>query len=310
MPVEEVATPDGNVDLAYAIVSSVGEGVLALDVGGRVTFVNPAAERLLGGSAGELLGKPVEDLVQPLNSRSSATTIDLRENPRTPGTGMWAEDAVVVRADGTSVPVARTVTPLLRGSEMVGSVVSFRDISHRRALEEQLIERAFHDELTGLANRGLFLDRLSHAHSRALRRETLYAVMFIDLDGFKAVNDTLGHDGGDQALVAVARVIQLSARPSDTAARFGGDEFAVLLEDLAATQDAETVARRLLAHLDTPLDVHGMRVSIGASIGVAISDGHLVGPQECLRNADLAMYRAKGSGKGRYEMAHPPEGTS
>jgi len=302
--------PSGvNADLAYAIVTSVGEGVLAADPVGRVTFANPAAARMLGGSEIELLGRAVEDLVAPTDDGRFDSAIDLRDIPRTLRSGRWAEDGVLIRLDGSRVPVARTITPLLLGDGLVGSVATFRDISQRKALEEQLIEQAFHDELTGLANRALFLDRLAHAHARVSRRDAFYGVMFVDLDGFKSVNDTLGHAGGDGVLVAVARLIQLSARPSDTVARFGGDEFAVLLEDLSAPGDAEAVAARLLSHLEMPLEVDGVRVHLGASIGVVTSDGRSLDPKDCLRLADVAMYRAKDKGKGRFEVAprHEPE---
>lgn len=306
MAIGDLGSPDATVELLCAIVSSVGEGVVALDQGGRVLFVNPAAARMLGRTEDELVGRGVEEMIEPVDSATHRGTIDLREIPRLSGASMWGEDAFFLRVDGTRLPVARTETPLLKGGERVGSVISFRDISRRKALEEQLIHRAFHDQLTGLANRALFLDRLAHAHARAFRSGSFYAVMFVDLDSFKSVNDSLGHGGGDDVLVAVARLIQLSARPSDTLARFGGDEFVLLLEDLTTTLDAEAVAERLLLQLETPLVVNGRELRVGASIGIATSDGRVTEPHDCLREADSAMYRAKRLGKGRYEVVRRP----
>jgi diguanylate cyclase (GGDEF)-like protein/PAS domain S-box-containing protein len=179
------------------------------------------------------------------------------------------------------------------------------DITDRKVLEEQLEHQAFHDPLTGLANRALFTNRVEHALARTVRSEESLAVLFLDLDDFKTVNDGLGHDAGDELLVAVGRALQECLRPMDTVARLGGDEFAILLEDLPDRGMAAGVANRVLAALSRPFVVHGRGVEIGASIGIAGPTGNNLTARDILRNADSAMYAAKRLGKGRHETYAP-----
>jgi diguanylate cyclase (GGDEF)-like protein len=167
---------------------------------------------------------------------------------------------------------------------------------------EQLTKQAFRDSLTGLPNRALFMDRLSHGLTRARRRHEHVAVLFLDLDRFKVVNDTLGHTVGDQVLVEVSKRLGRSLRPGDTVARLGGDEFGLLLEDVAAAETAEAVALRIEAELAKPLHFEGREIFISASIGIALSSARLGMPEEILRDADHAMYHAKAKGKARHEI--------
>ena len=167
---------------------------------------------------------------------------------------------------------------------------------------EQLTEQAFRDSLTGLPNRALFMDRLSHGLTRAQRRHEHLAVLFLDLDRFKVINDTLGHAVGDQLLVEVSNRLGDSLRPGDTVARLGGDEFGLLLEDVADAETAEAVALRIEEELSKPLRFEAREIFITASIGIALSAARLGMPEDILRDADLAMYHAKAKGKARHEI--------
>ena len=184
---------------------------------------------------------------------------------------------------------------------------SFSDVTERRALEERLRHQALYDSLTGLPNRVLFLDRLSHALATAERQPGFsYAVLWLDLDNFKDLNDGLGHLMGDKLLVRVADRVRRHLRDTDTAARFGGDEFAVLLEDVADLPSVDQVLQRLLEHLGEPYDIEGHRVVATASIGVVTATNGYERPEDVLRDADVAMYRVKSSGRASYATFSPP----
>jgi len=183
----------------------------------------------------------------------------------------------------------------------VGRVWSFRDVTENKQLENQLAHQAFHDPLTGLANRALFADRVEHAVAGRGRPELGVAVLFLDVDDFKTVNDSLGHSAGDLLLRAVGQRLLDAVRPGDTVARFGGDEFAVLLEEISATSDAARAAERIARVLRVPFFVQGREVFVTASIGISI--GHHA--DELLRSADVAMYRAKSAGKASHVFYEP-----
>jgi diguanylate cyclase (GGDEF)-like protein/PAS domain S-box-containing protein len=195
------------------------------------------------------------------------------------------------------------VTDLRSDRQIRGVVFNARDISERVRLEEQLTRQAFHDGLTGMANRALFRDRLDQALARSARSLGVLAVLLVDLDGFKQVNDSLGHDAGDQLLKVVAERFESELRPSDTLARLGGDEFAVLIDGAHESQ-ASSVARRLLSSLAEPVWIAGRELSVGASIGVTLHPGGTARSEDLLRHADVAMYAAKEAGRGRFELFH------
>jgi diguanylate cyclase (GGDEF)-like protein len=178
-----------------------------------------------------------------------------------------------------------------------------KEVLERRQVEEQLRHNAFHDGLTGLANRALFMDHLKLALGRAERHESYqFAVLFLDLDRFKVINDSLGHTAGDKFLVEIAHRLAAVMRPGDTVSRLGGDEFSVLLDDLSSADEAERVAERLQAELAVPFNVGGQEVFTSVSIGIAMSTTSSQLPEDILRDADTAMYRAKQLGKARYEV--------
>ena len=204
------------------------------------------------------------------------------------------------RAAGDDRWFALWVTPLdvVEG----GALVSFTDITSRKRAETQLAHQALHDPLTGMANRTLFLDRLGLAVARLPRRPTSLAVLFLDLDGFKEVNDTYGHSAGDRAIVIIADRIRSVLRPGDTAARLGGDEFTILCEDIAAPEDAIAIAERVLSAVAEPVELPESPVNLSTSVGIAIS-GESAAPEALLRAADGAMYLAKQHGKARWMLS-------
>jgi diguanylate cyclase (GGDEF)-like protein/PAS domain S-box-containing protein len=270
------------------VVETMLDAVLVVDAHGHVVDVNPAAITLLGRRAGDLVGRPVAtvltDLAQPLDY-SDPGVYDVQIN-----TGQRERD------------VELAVTPLedARGAT-AGRVLVFRDVTERRELERELRRLAYTDRLTGLPNRALFHDRLEQALVMAERHNTPVAVLFLDLDRFKIINDSLGHEIGDEVLVAVAQRLRRCLRAEDTLARLGGDEFAILLPEIANRRDTHLVTDKCLAALSDPELIGSHELTVNASIGVAVSPEDGADVQHLLRSADGAMYRAKARGGGRAE---------
>jgi len=266
---------------------------------------------MTGWDTKELLGRPLHDVLH--HSKPNGAPYPREQCPiraaLVDGATHSRDDEVFWRKDGTSFPVEYVSTPILQDSEVVGSVVTFKDITERKALEEQLRHQAFHDPLTGLPNRALFMDRLEHALARANRRGSKVAVLFMDLDNFKITNDSLGHEIGDQLLIAVAERIKACLRLEDTAARLGGDEFTILVEEVHGVSDAARVAERIAESLQCPFALDQQEYFFTTSIGIALSSPLQKPPADLLRHADLAMYQAKHKGKARYEVFEPSMGT-
>jgi diguanylate cyclase (GGDEF)-like protein/PAS domain S-box-containing protein len=213
-----------------------------------------------------------------------------------------SDDTTFRRRDTTTFPVAFTCSPVLDGGHVAGAVAVFRDITERKAFEERLAHHAFHDHLTGLPNRRVFLDRLEQALRRSQRSGANHGVLFADVDRFKLINDSVGHQAGDRLLIAIAERMHAALRPGDTLSRFGGDEFTVLLEDIADVRDAEAVAARIQKSLRTPVALPGGRevvANISIGISVASQEGSA---DDVLHDADVAMYQAKAGGAGRYTV--------
>jgi diguanylate cyclase (GGDEF)-like protein/PAS domain S-box-containing protein len=267
----------------------------------RLTYVSPSVTRVLGYPEDDLAEIRYVDLIHPDDKQGVVDAVVAMMGEQG-GSGLI--ECRLRHRDGHWVPFESSCRNLLDDPVVNGFVITSRDVSERKELEEALEHRAFHDALTGLANRALFRDRIEHVVARAQRSDMTFGVLYVDLDGFKVVNDTLGHAVGDGVLVEVADRLRGAIREVDTAARLGGDEFAILLEDMQEESGAARVASRILESLRAPVRVQGTEVSIDASIGIAIhEDGESA--EELLRNGDIAMYMAKNAGKGCYEIFEP-----
>jgi len=284
--------------LLTATLDSTTDGILVVDRHGRISSYNrrfvemwhiPDAV-LEAGDDGSALAFVVGQLADPEAFRQKVE--ELYADPE-------AESYDTIGFDDGRV-FERFSRPQWVEGEVVGRVWSFRDLTERKHLEDELVYRAFHDQLTGLPNKARFCDRLQHAVERSQRDADGFAVLFLDLDNFKTVNDSLGHLAGDRLLVAAAQILSECLRAGDTAARLGGDEFAILLEHVTDLEVAEPIARRIRDAFRRPLALDDREVTSTVSIGIAFGGGRST-TEQILRNADLAMYLAKSRGKNRFE---------
>ena len=287
------------------IIKSIGDAVVVTDNSGCIQFMNPVAEALTGWNQEEAFGKDLVEVLCLIDKNTGEAT----ENPAAtvmregvvlslPNGGM------LVAKDGTERLIGDSAAPIRdRKGNITGVILTFQDISERKQAEERLLRSAFHEGLTELPNRVLFLDRLEQAVERARRREDYhFAVLFLDLDGFKAINDRFGHSIGDKLLVAIARRLEMCLRAGDSVARLGADEFGILLEEIHELGDATYVAERIQAALAFPLKFGGQEICISVSIGIVLSNTGYNRPETLLQDADRAMYQAKVQGKARYAV--------
>ena len=289
-------------DRLAAMVEHSSDVVLLVDADGIINYASPGLASTLGHRPTDWTGRSVIDLVAG-DDRDAAAT-ELRQASRLPRGEMAKFEASLVRVDGQRRRMEATIANLLGGDAVDGVVVTFRDVTEQRNLERQLSHRAFHDELTGLANRALFLDRMDHALRVVRPDDDPVVVLFIDLDDFKSVNDALGHGVGDQMLRSIADRIRRVAGAGDTPARLGGDEFALLLEDRGGIDRALDVAEALLEAMRQPVTLAGHELTVLASVGVAVSTAGMT-TAGLLRDADTAMYEAKRAGKSQIKIFDP-----
>ncbi|WP_341529050.1 EAL domain-containing protein [Nostoc sp. UHCC 0302] len=267
---------------------------------GTIRYESPSIERILGYKPEELIGKNAFEFIHPEDIPKSSNIFNyLIQNL---GSTVRVESRFR-RKDGSWCFLESTGSNLLAEPSVKGIVINSRDITARKVAEEQLVYDALHDGLTGLPNRGFFMNRLRYAVEYSKRHsDHLFAVLFLDLDRFKFINDSLGHTFGDQLLLIIAQRIKECLRSIDVAARLGGDEFTILLEGIEDISDAVRVAERIQEQLAKPLTLQGQEIFTTVSIGIAWSATNYNQAEDLLRNADIAMYRAKEQGKARYEI--------
>ncbi len=283
------------------LVQNSSDVLAIVDEHQRLRYVAPSAERVLRRPVDGLLGRPLTELVHPEDA--AKTGLFLSHAALNLGVSGPAELRLAA-ADAGFLPMEAIATNLFADPGIEGIVLTLRNISDRKMLEEQLMHRALHDPLTGLANRALFGDRLRHAHHLSQRSGSRYAVLVGDFDGFKAINDGLGHATGDQLLIEAARRLRQAVRETDTPARLGGDEFAVLLERIEDEEAACRVATAVLTAWGEDYELPSRALRLTACLGVAMSSAG-ASEEEVLRQADLALYHAKDQGKGRFALFAP-----
>lgn len=280
--------PGDPAGLARMLVESIDDPFFALDRAGRFTYVNDRAAEHFRRSAGELLGRAFLELFPeftsdlPIFQEVMAACCSRTFEHFTPGRDLWQEVRVFPCADGVSVLL--------------------RDVTGSKRDEQKILELAFYDRLTGLANRTLLQNRLASAIQGKRRGEERFAVLFLDLDGFKEVNDSLGHKAGDEVLVAVAKRLEASVRDGDTAARLGGDEFVLLMKGLDHPETIHSVAHRVLLELTRELEVQGTVLTVTASVGISFFPDNGDTAEDLLKAADTAMYWAKNEGPNGYRI--------
>jgi diguanylate cyclase (GGDEF)-like protein/PAS domain S-box-containing protein len=278
--------------------------ITVVDARGTIQYYSPSAARVMGYDPEEYIGKNAleESQIHPDDLPRVRDIFGyLVENPGV----NYSMELRMRHADGSWRVIEATANNLLDDPSVDGIVINSRDVTERKAFEQQLSHQAFHDPLTDLPNRALFTDRLGHAVARADRHPESVAILFLDLDNFKVINDSLGHKAGDELLVATAERLRHSLRPGDTVARLSGDEFTVLLEDMVERKDAIRLAERIVERMGRAFVLRGRDAFTSVSIGIAFAASGADRPENLLRKADIAMYRAKRRGKAGYMVFDP-----
>lgn len=292
---------------ARVTLNSIGDAVVSTDVAGRITYFNAVAEGMTGCSCEDAEGRPVEDILRIIDATSRAPVPNpMAEAIRRDETVRMAPNCVLVRRDGLESAIEDSAAPIHdRRGRVTGAVMVIRDVSAARALSLKLARRAQHDSLTELPNRSLLDDRLNQAVALASRGGRKLVLLFLDLDHFKPINDSLGHVVGDRLLQSVAQRLLRCVRSSDTVGRLGGDEFVILLSEVTPTQDGMAMADKILAALRMTHHIHPHDLNITASIGIVTYPEGGRDADELMKNADLAMYQAKVAGGNTYRVFNP-----
>jgi diguanylate cyclase (GGDEF)-like protein/PAS domain S-box-containing protein len=290
---------------AEVTLNSIGDAVICTDVAGNVTFLNAVAEKLTGWTRQAAAGQPMAEVFRVLDGVSSEAAskpapIDQNRSDRAPS------NRILVRGDGLVISIEDCVAPIHdRKGQVTGTVIVFRDVSAARAMAKQIAHSAEHDFLTGLPNRMLLNERIGQAIALSPRRLSKVAVLFLDLDGFKHINDSLGHPVGDKLLKSIAERLMDCVRGSDTVSRQGGDEFVILLAELHSVENVAILARRILEAVAEAHSIDKHDLHITASIGVSVYPDDGRDAEALIKNADTAMYQAKENGRQSYQFFKP-----
>jgi diguanylate cyclase (GGDEF)-like protein/PAS domain S-box-containing protein len=293
-----------------AILKSMGCAVIITDLHGCVQMMNPLAELLTACTQHEVTNKELANILNFTVPETKEIIESLTKQVLQEGiTINLPDNCLLCTKDNRKIHLEGSIAPIRDDNGRIkGAVLVFQDITQRKQIEAELLRNAFYDSLTGLTNRALFLERLEQAFERSQRSDSYqFAVLFLDLDGFKTINDRFGHCVGDGLLIETARRLESCVRGCDTIGRFGGDEFVLLVEDIKDVTDAIHVAQRIQNSLKEPIAIDSQQLSTSASIGIALNCFPYKEPSSMLKDADIAMYRAKAQGKGRYTIFNFPQ---
>jgi diguanylate cyclase (GGDEF)-like protein/PAS domain S-box-containing protein len=289
---------------AQVTLNSIGDAVVCTDASGIITFINPVAQQMTGRQSHDASGRHMAEVVRILDATTREAIPDLMKMAFGQDRAMHLPpNSILIRRDGHEIPIEDSVAPIHnREGQATGAVIVFRDVSAARATAEQIAHLAEHDFLTGLTNRMLLNDRISQAIALAPRHGKKVALLFLDLDGFKQINDSLGHLAGDKLLQSVAKRLQSCVRRTDTVCRLGGDEFVVLLFEVQQTEDAARLAGQILECVAESHSIDGHSLNVTGSVGISLYPDDGVDAASLLEAADSAMYQVKDNGRQGYKF--------
>jgi diguanylate cyclase (GGDEF)-like protein/PAS domain S-box-containing protein len=292
---------------AQVTLNCIGDAIACSDISGNITFLNLVAEKMTGWPLAEAINRPMAEVVKIVDASTRQATGGLTNFPGGGGpSGRLAASCILLRRDGFEIPVEDTVAPIHdREGRLTGAVIVIRDVSTSRAMAQQMTHSAHHDFLTGLPNRVLLNDRIGSAIAAAARHSKKVAVLFLDLDGFKHINDSLGHQVGDKLLCSIGTRLVGCLRGADTVSRQGGDEFVMLLTDLDNPAHAAVAARRMLLAVAGVHAIDDLELHVTTSIGVSVYPDDGLDAETLIKNADTAMYQAKENGRQGYQFFEP-----
>ncbi len=285
-----------------SIIHNVMDGIITINESGEIEGFNPAAEEIFGYSQQEAIGMNLSMLMPELDRSAHGTYLNrYLQTGQTRILGVRGREVMAVRKNGEEFPMELSVSEMLLGGHRY-FIGILRDITERKRAEKKIAHLAHYDYLTDLPNRAMLLDVLNHSVALAKRNKNKAAVLFLDLDGFKRINDTLGHDAGDLLLKGVSSRLKKTIRDSDTVARVGGDEFIIVLDSIGTDDNAAQVADKIIGVLSKPFDLKGQACHVGASIGISLFPEDSADPVNLVKQADEAMYLAKQNGKNTYRF--------